>query len=160
MEYEKGYKRVEDSLTEWAYCLQYKDINGFGRLYGGRLMEMIDEVAGIAAIRHCGGNVITAAVDNLQFKKGVYLNEIIVVIARLTYVGRTSMDVRVDTYVEAKDTGERRPINRAYFTEVCVDDEGNPVPVKYGLLCENESQRAEALFAEKKRAMRKERTSI
>lgn len=160
MEFEKGYKHVADSLTEWSCCLQHKDINGTGRLYGGRLMEIIDEVAGIAAVRHCGGNVTTAAVDNLQFKHGAFLNDIIVVIAKLTYVGRTSMEVRVDTYVEDKETGMRRSINRAYFTEVCVDDNGRPIPVRYGLLYETESEKAEKEFAEKRRRMRHDRTSL
>ena len=134
--------------------------DGTGRLYGGRLMEIIDEVAGIAAVRHCGGNVTTAAVDNLQFKHGAFLNDIIVVIAKLTYVGRTSMEVRVDTYVEDKETGMRRSINRAYFTEVCVDDNGRPIPVRYGLLYETESEKAEKEFAEKRRRMRHDRTSL
>ena len=67
MQYE-SYKTVEDSRTEWMKCIQYEDINGNGRLFGGRLMEWMDEVAGIAATRHAGGIVTTAAVDNLQFK--------------------------------------------------------------------------------------------
>ena len=100
MDYEKGYKTVEDSRSEMTKILQYKDINGANRLFGGRLMEWIDEIAGIAASRHCGGDVITAAVDQLLFKKGALLNDLVVLIAKVTYVGRTSMEVRVDTYTE------------------------------------------------------------
>ena len=112
MEYE-SYKTVEDSRTEWLKCIQYEDINGSGRLFGGRLMQWMDEVAGIAATRHCGGYVTTAAVDNLQFKAGCFINEIIVIRAKLTYVGHTSMEVRVDVYIEDRDSGQRRVINRA-----------------------------------------------
>ena len=123
MEYE-SYKTVEDSRTEWMKCIQYEDINGSGRLFGGRLMQWMDEVAGIAATRHCGGFVTTAAVDNLQFKAGCFINEIIVIRAKLTYVGHTSMEVRVDVYIEDRESGQRRVINRAYFTEVHVDEKG------------------------------------
>ena len=73
-------RTVEYSHTEWMKSIQYEDINGSGRLFGGRLMEWMDEVAGITAIRHSGANVTTAAVDNLTFKKGAFIDEIIVII--------------------------------------------------------------------------------
>lgn len=67
-------------------------------------MEWIDEVAALTAMRHCGGLVTTCAVENLRFKYGAYINEIIVLIGKITYVGKTSMEVRVDTYVEDIET--------------------------------------------------------
>lgn len=156
MEYE-SYKTVEDSRTEWLKCIQYEDINGSGRLFGGRLMQWMDEVAGIAATRHCGGFVTTAAVDNLQFKAGCFINEIIVIRAKLTYVGHTSMEVRVDVYIEDRDSGQRRVINRAYFTEVHVDEKGKPVPLRYGLRPENEFEKAEWDGAKKRLEIRRKR---
>ena len=156
MEYE-SYKTVEDSRTEWLKCIQYEDINGSGRLFGGRLMQWMDEVAGIAATRHCGGYVTTAAVDNLQFKAGCFINEIIVIRAKLTYVGHTSMEVRVDVYIEDRDSGQRRVINRAYFTEVHVEQKGNPVPLRYGLKPETEFEKAEWDGAKKRLEIRRKR---
>jgi acyl-CoA hydrolase len=151
MSYEKGTKSVEDSKTETIHCPQYEDINGFGRLFGGRLMEWIDTAAGVCAIRHSGLVVTTAAVDHLEFKSGAYLGDIVVIVAKVVYVGRSSMDIRVDTYVEDKETGMRRPINRAYLTEVCIDKDGKPVPVPYGIQLSNESERAEFEIAKKRR---------
>lgn len=156
MAYER-YKTVEESRTEWLKCIQYEDINGNGRLFGGRLMEWMDEVAGIAATRHCGGCVTTAAIDNLQFKKGAFINDIIVIRAKLTYVGRTSMEVRVDVYEEDRETGQRRVINRAYFTEVYVNDKGRPIPLRYGLKPESESEKAEWEGAMKRLEIRRQR---
>ena len=150
-----GNKKVEDSVTEWTKVLRYDDINSEDRLFGGRLMEWIDEIAGTAAVRHCSEAVTTAAVDNLQFKKGAYLNDIIVIIARITYVGHTSVEVRVDTYVEDRKTGMRHVINRAYLTEVCVDKNGTPITVPYGLEVISESEKAEWAGALKRIAMRK-----
>ncbi|HBE09747.1 MAG: acyl-CoA thioesterase [Eubacterium sp.] len=159
MSYEKGYKKVSDSQSEWMKCIQYEDINGSGRLFGGRLMEWMDEVAGIAALRHSGKLVTTVAVDNLKFKSGAYINDVVVIISRITYVGNTSMEVRVDVYFEDRETGTRRMINRAYFTEVCIDEEGHPVPVPYGIEPETESEKAEYEGALKRIEMRKLRRS-
>ncbi len=63
-EYAKGYKCVEDSLTEICICVRNEHINGYGRLFGGQLMEWIDQTAGVVAARHCGGPITTAVVDN------------------------------------------------------------------------------------------------
>ncbi len=156
MEY-KAYKTVEDSRSEWMKVLQYEDINGQGRLYGGRLMEWMDQVSGIAAVRHCQDNVTTAAVDNLQFKHAAVLNDMIVIISKVTFVGRTSMEVRCDVYIEDRETGKRKPINRAYFTEVHVNNEGKPVPIEYGLKLESESDKAEWEGALKRLDVRKKR---
>ena len=54
-------------------------------------MEWIDETAGIAARRHCGGDVTTACVDQLTFKHPAFLNDVVVIVAAVTYVGHTSM---------------------------------------------------------------------
>ncbi len=68
----RGDKTTADSQNEWIRNISYEDINGEGRLFGGRLMEWIDEVAGVCAIRHCQSYVTTAAVDNLVFKHGAH----------------------------------------------------------------------------------------
>ena len=84
-------------------------------------MQWIDEMAGIVARRHAGTIVTTACVDNLNFKAGAYLGDVVVLIGKMTYVGKTSMEVRIDTYVEAAD-GTRKIINRAYEVMVALDE--------------------------------------
>jgi acyl-CoA hydrolase len=121
-------KRVSDSVVETVHIVRPNHLNGANRLFGGILMQWIDEVAGIVAKRHSKCNVITASVDNLRFMQGAYQNEMIVIIGRLTYVGTTSMEVRVDTYVENKE-GVRKAINRAYFVMVALDENDHSVPV-------------------------------
>lgn len=91
-------------------------------------MQWIDEVAALAAKRHAHMNVTTASVDNLRFLKGAYQNDVIVIQGKVTYVGRTSMEVKVDTYVETID-GKRILINNAFFTMVALDSEDNPAEV-------------------------------
>ena len=78
-------KHMEDSRTENTYLIMNKHINGYGRHFGGVLMQWIDEMAGIVAYRHAGTIVTTACVDNLNFKAGAYLGDTVVLIGKLTY---------------------------------------------------------------------------
>ena len=114
--------------------------------------ETHHEVAGATARRHCGRDATTVAIDNLYFKSGAYLNDIIVLIGKVTHVGHTSMEVRVDTYREEQD-GTRHPINRAYFVMVAMGDDGKPTPVP-SLILENEGERMEWDNAIKRRELR------
>lgn len=148
-------KKREDSFTEQQYFVRPTHINHYGRLFGGQLIYWIDELAGIVAMRHCNATVTTAAIDNLQFKAPAYAGEMIVLQGEVTYVGNTSMEVRVDTYREALD-GSREIINRAYVDMVAIDCKGNPTIVPE-LLLETEAQKAEYAAAEKRKALRKQR---
>lgn len=152
---EKRYKRVLDSQTEQTYLMRPMYLNGYGNLFGGQLMSWIDEIASIVAMRHSESDITTAAIDNLNFKEGATVDDVIVLRGRITYVGRTSMEVRVDTYVENRQ-GMRKMINRAYVVMVAVDRNHVPVPVP-GLLVETESEKAEWEGGQKRYALRKQR---
>ncbi|MBR6401696.1 MAG: acyl-CoA thioesterase [Firmicutes bacterium] len=159
METEREVRSVKDSVTECVRLVKNEDINGGARLFGGRLMQWMDEAAGICAMRHSGMLITTAAVDNLQFKKGAAVGDVVAVTAKVTYVGNTSMEVRVDVYVEEIETGIRHVINRAYFTEVCIEADGRPVPVPYTIVPENTAEQAEWEGAQKRIEMRRQRRS-
>ena len=148
-------KKVSDSLTEQQYLICPAHINHYGRLFGGQLLKWIDELAGMVAIRHCGTTVTTAAIDNLQFHAPAYTGDMIVLQGMVTYVGRTSMEIRVDTFREALD-GTRVMINRAYIDMVAIDSEGHPVEVPE-LLAETEEEKLEQQAAIKRKALRKQR---
>ncbi len=135
-------RTVAYSKTESHHILRHEDINGEERLFGGKLMAWIDEAATMTAIRHSGLFVTTASVDNLQFIRGAYLNDMVVLYAKLTYVGSTSMEVRVDTYLEEPD-GTKHEMNRAHLTFVAVDEAGTPVKIPYKLELETEEEKAE-----------------
>ena len=148
-------RNVKDSLVETVHIVRPNHLNSAGRLFGGILMQWIDEVAGLVAKRHTRQNVITASVDNLRFIHGAYQGDTIVIIGKATFVGNTSMEVRVDTYEEDLD-GKRSPINRAYFTMVALDDKDHPTPVPR-LMVETEEEKYEWESAEKRREMRMKR---
>ena len=144
--------KVSDSMTEQIYQVRPEYLNGAGRLFGGKLMQWIDEVAGLVGIRHTRGDVVTASVDNLKFICGAYEKDLIVLTGRVTYVGTTSFEVRVDAYKEDLQ-GMRYPINRAYLTMVAIDTDGTPRTVP-PIEIETESERAEWEAAKKRREYR------
>ncbi len=148
-------KKVSDSLTEQIQIVLSGYINGQKRLFGGKIMEWIDVVAGVVARRHSGYDVTTAAVDNLQFKAPAKLNSTVILIGKITYVGNTSMEVKVTTYVEELN-GERKLINVAYLVLVAIDDNNKPVKVP-PLILETSEEKQEWEAGKKRNELRKQR---
>ena len=106
------------------HCNGYKK----PRLFGGQIMAWIDIVGAVAARRYTQRAVTTVCIDNLNFLNPAYLNDTVVQEALVTWTGRTSLEVRVDSYVEQLD-GQRKRVNRAYVVFVALDDQDNPVEV-------------------------------
>ena len=146
-------KRVSDSIVEIAHVVRPTDLNNANRLFGGTLMSWIDEAAAIVARRHANMNVITASVDNLNFLRAAHMRDLVVIIGKITYVGRTSMEIKVESYAEHMD-GTRELINRAYLTMVALDDNGKPAKVPE-LILEEEEEIEENENAKIRREMRK-----
>lgn len=121
-------KTVDESRVETVHTVRPNHLNAANRLFGGVLMQWIDEVAGIVAKRHSMCNVITASVDNLTFLHGAYQNDLVVITGKVTWVGTSSMEVCVDTYVE-NHLGERNRINNAHFMMVALDENDKPMCV-------------------------------
>ena len=148
-------KTVSQSRTEQVQILTQGNLNGYKRLFGGKLMEWIDIVAAVTARRHSGKNVTTAAIDSLEFTDAAYANDTIVLIGTVTYVGRTSMEICVKTYIEALN-GERRLINKAYVIMVALDENEKPTEVP-GLICETEEEKCQFRQGAERNAARKRR---
>ena len=106
------------------HCNGYKK----PRLFGGQIMAWIDIVGAVAARRYTQRVVTTVCIDNLNFLNPAYLNDTVVQEAVVTWTGRTSLEVRVDSYVEKLD-GSRERVNRAYLVFVALDEFDKPKPV-------------------------------
>ena len=145
-------RKVSDSIVETVHMVRPQHLNAAERLFGGELMQWIDEVAGMVGKRHARKNVITASVDSLRFLRGAYLKDTVVIIGKVTYVGNSSMEVKVDTYVEAL-SGERTPINHAFFTMVALDENDKPTRVPR-LELTTEEEKEEWIKGEKRRQIR------
>jgi len=148
-------KTVDDSRAETIHIVRPNHLNGANRLFGGILMQWIDEVAGIVAKRHSMGNVTTASVDNLTFLKGAYQNDLVVIKGKITWVGSSSMEVCVDTYVE-NPQGYRVRINNAHFMMVALDENDKPQQVPR-LILRTEDEHLAWAHGEERRRIRTQR---
>ena len=120
-------KRVSESFTQQVQIVQSEHINGYQRLFGGQLMAWMDIVAGVTARRHCCRHITTAAVEGLQFLAPAFLDDMLIITGRITYIGKTSLEVKVDVQVEALNNS-RRKVNEAYFIMVALDENNAPCP--------------------------------
>ena len=122
------------------------DANVAGNVHGGTIMKLVDEVAGIAAIRHSGCRVVTAAVDRMTFLHPVFVGHLVTVRAKVNAAWRTSMEVGVRVESEDVRGGIVRHTSTAYLTMVALDDEGQPteVPPVAPETTEEERRRREA----------------
>ncbi|MBQ9765274.1 MAG: acyl-CoA thioesterase [Lachnospiraceae bacterium] len=148
-------RTVDESRTEQVQILTFTEMNGYNRLRGGKLMDWVDEVAGVVARRHTGTNVTTAVIDNMQFIGPAKANELLSIRGYATYTGNTSMEVCVETYVEHMD-GTERMINKAYVVMVAIDEDEKPTKV-LPLILQTEAEQKEWELAAKRNEIRKQR---
>ena len=141
-------------VTTSVQIVLASNCNGYARprLFGGQLMSWIDVIGAVAAQRYTGTAVTTVCVDNLNFLKPAYLGDTVVQKAYVTWTGRTSLEVRVDTYVE-KLGGERELTNKAYVVYVALDGNDMPTAVK-PFVPDTDEERAEYAAAEERRRVR------
>ena len=113
-------------LVKW---MGITDANSAGFVHGGIVMKMCDEAAGIAAVRHSGCRVVTAAMDRMTFLDPVGIGHLLTCRASVNAVWRTSMEVGVRVEAEHPRTGEVHNTSTAYLTMVALDEEGRPTAV-------------------------------
>lgn len=145
-------------MTEKTTAVQIvmpQHCNGYAkpRLFGGQIMAWIDVVGAVAARRYTGKSVTTVCIDNLTFLKPAYENDTIVQEAMVTWTGRTSLEVRVDSMVERLD-GSRELINHAFVVFVALDDDDKPTTVP-PFVPETEEEKRNYHEAEIRRHLRK-----
>jgi uncharacterized protein (TIGR00369 family) len=148
-------RSVGDSVITLAQLMQPADANLYGNVHGGIIMKLMDEAGASAAIRHAGRQVVTVAVDQVLFLEPIHLGDLVTVGAKLTYVGRTSIEVRIDVTAQDLPSGQLTHTNTAYFVYVALDPDGRPVAVP-PLRVESQSERREWEAAEQRQAYRLE----
>ena len=102
------------------------DTNSMGDIFGGWIMSQVDIAGGIAAARRAQGRVVTVAVNALEFKKPVFVGDVVSCYAAVTGVGRTSITVKTDVYAERRAATEYVKVTEATFTYVAIGDDGRP----------------------------------
>jgi uncharacterized protein (TIGR00369 family) len=121
-------KKVRDSSIMVIQQMSQQDANLAGNVHGGTVMKLIDNTAGLVAVRHTGKNVVTASIDRLDFHSPVFVGDLLRVYASINYLGKTSMEVGVRVEAEDLLTGAVRHTASAYLTYVSLDG-GKPAEV-------------------------------
>jgi acyl-CoA hydrolase len=152
---ERG-KTVEESSIVMSRIMQPPDANSWGNVHGGTIMRLMDEAGGAVAIRHSRRPCVTVAMDSMTFKQPVYIGDLLTIRARLTYVGRTSMEVEARAEAEDMRTGSVRPVGTCCLVYVALDDRGKPTAAP-PLILSSDEERARWHAAEERRALRKRR---
>ena len=133
--------------------MQPQDANLYGNVHGGNVMKLMDEAGASAAIRHARAPVVTVAVDQVLFREPIHLGDLLTLTAELTYVGRTSMEVRIEVQAENLVSREVKHTNTAYFVYVAIGSDGRPAAVP-PLRLDTDDQRRQWDAAEKRQAYR------
>jgi acyl-CoA hydrolase len=115
-------KPVSASRSEMAEVVLPAQTNPLGKLLGGHVMHLVDIAAAMAAHRHSNSYVVTASVDNIDFRNPVNLGEIVMLKSQVNRVFHTSMEVGVEVHSENVLTGERKHTTTAYVTFVAIDE--------------------------------------
>jgi uncharacterized protein (TIGR00369 family) len=151
-------KPASASAISLTVPMELTDANLLGNVHGGAIMRLVDNAGGLAAMRHCGGPVVTAAMDEMTFLEPVYVGDVVTVKAMVNDSGRTSMEVGVRVEAESVTSGRRVHTSSAYLVYVALDREGKPRPVP-PVLAETEEQQQrqrEAKLRRQARLARKE----
>jgi acyl-CoA hydrolase len=120
---------VPTSSLEMTLLMTPERANFGGKVHGGQMLRLLDEVAFACASRYCGRYVVTLSVDQVLFKEAILIGELVTFLASVNYTGRTSMEVGIKVVAEAIRERHVRHAMTCYFTMVAVDDEGRPSPV-------------------------------
>ena len=123
-------KTVTESQALLAHWMGPNDANGSGNIHGGTVMKLIDEVAGVAALKHARRRIVTASMDSVTFLVPLYVGDVVTFKASVNAAWRTSMEVGIRVEAENPVTGEIRHSNTAYATFVALDENSRPAQVR------------------------------
>ncbi|WP_435365297.1 acyl-CoA thioesterase [Haloarchaeobius sp. DYHT-AS-18] len=140
-EHDSDTASLAESYTEMSEILMPDDTNNLGRALGGAILHWMDICAAIAARRFARRQVVTAAMDHVDFTGAIDLGDVVVVTAYVFETGDSSMDVKVEVRSERPEQGEYEQTATSYFTMVALGEDGDPTSVP-DLACETEMEQA------------------
>jgi uncharacterized protein (TIGR00369 family) len=133
------YKTIDSSRISISELMQPSHSNFGGKIHGGYILNLMDQIAFACASKHSKTYCVTASVDTVDFLNPIEIGELVTMKASINYVGRTSMVVGIRVESENIRTGVIKHCNSSYFTMVAKDDNGNSTEVP-GLIVNDKSE--------------------
>ena len=133
------FKTVEASQVVLTELMLPSHSNFSGKIHGGYILSLMDQVAFACASKHSGHYCVTASVNRVDFLNPVEVGELLTLKASVNFTGRTSMVVGLRVESENIRTGVHKHCNSSYFTMVAKSEEGKGIAVP-GLILETEEQ--------------------
>ena len=125
--------------------------NALGNVHGGVIMRLVDECGAICAMRHAHRPCVTVAIDSMTFREPVHVGALLICEARVSYVGRTSIETSVSVHAENPITGQTTHTHSAFLVYVALDDDGRPSAVPELELVDDQEREQFADGAERQR---------
>lgn len=122
-------ERIDASETRIAKVVAPATTNLYDTLFGGTLLAWMDEVAFITATRFGRCPFVTVSLERIDFKHPIPAATIVELVARVESVGRTSLQIRIDVFVEDMFKADRLRAVTGLFTMVAIDEEKRPTPI-------------------------------
>lgn len=147
------FKTIASSRISISQLMQPSHSNFGGKIHGGFILSMMDQIAFACASKHSETYCVTASVDTVDFLNPIEIGELVTMKASINYVGKTSMVVGIRVEAQNIRTGKVKHCNSSYFTMVAKDDDGHAVTVP-GLILTNEIEIKRFLKAIKRKETR------
>ena len=128
-------RTVGHSAVDMAQVMLPDQANPSGYVHGGELMKLMDNAAGVVALRHCHCNVVTALVNGINFLHPVRIGQLVLIHARITFVSHSSIEIQLEVKTEDLFTEKKVKALTAYFVMVALDEKGKPVGVPPLIIC-------------------------
>lgn len=123
-------KRPPMSVPALRTVAMPADANANGDIFGGWLMSQMDLAGGVHAHQEANGRTATVAVDAMSFHLPVQIGDLVTCYCETVQIGRTSIVVKVDTWVKRRSDGQEEKVTEGLFTFVAIDDTGRPRSVR------------------------------
>lgn len=144
---------ARESEVVMSQLMMPQHANPSGDIHGGVVLQLLDQAAGVAAVRHCRMRVVTARLDQMNFLQPVYVGNLLTIKASVNAVGTTSLEVGARVEAEDLKTGDCWHVASAYLVFVALNDEHRPTRVPR-LLAETPSEERRMREAAQRRAHR------
>jgi len=135
----KKYRYVKDTRITISELMLPSHANFSGKIHGGHILNLMDQIAFACASKHSGNYCVTASVNKVDFLNPIEVGELVHMKASINYTGRTSMVVGLRVESENIQTGEIKHCNSSYFTMVAKDKDGKNAPIP-GLILTDEQE--------------------